>query len=154
VGARSVGDTLKKIDGVVDVVNGIENTISGPASCFKVDPVVPRAPGSRRRKWNWMRAPFCRASRRRAGGGERSLVHHSRAVSGATRARRWIDPQHHAGERHRKDRDARHAGRFHGRSRADGIRRDDLQRDVQVTARFEGSTWEDGMETVQKAIAD
>src|SRR5581483_9258152 len=35
-----VGDALKKTRGVVDVLNGIENTISGPAMEFHVDPTV------------------------------------------------------------------------------------------------------------------
>jgi CzcA family heavy metal efflux pump len=35
-----VGDEIKKIDGVVDVENGVDNTISGPATDFAVDPVV------------------------------------------------------------------------------------------------------------------
>jgi multidrug efflux pump subunit AcrB len=35
-----VGDAIGKIPGVVDVQNGIENTLSGPATNFQVDPVV------------------------------------------------------------------------------------------------------------------
>ena len=35
-----VGDAIGKIPGVVDVQNGIENTISGPDTNFQVDPVV------------------------------------------------------------------------------------------------------------------
>ncbi len=35
-----VGDAIGKIKGVVDVQNGIENTISGPATNFQVDPIV------------------------------------------------------------------------------------------------------------------
>jgi CzcA family heavy metal efflux pump len=35
-----VGDAIGKIEGVVDVENGIENTISGPATNFQVNPVV------------------------------------------------------------------------------------------------------------------
>ncbi len=35
-----VGDAIAKIPGVVDVENGIENTISGPATSFQVDPTV------------------------------------------------------------------------------------------------------------------
>jgi CzcA family heavy metal efflux pump len=35
-----VGDAIGKIPGVVDVENGIENTISGPATNFQIDPVV------------------------------------------------------------------------------------------------------------------
>jgi CzcA family heavy metal efflux pump len=39
-----VADAIKKIQGVVDVKNGIENTVSGPAIVFSVDPsVVARA---------------------------------------------------------------------------------------------------------------
>jgi CzcA family heavy metal efflux pump len=38
--APRVGDAIKKIPGVVDVLDGIENTISGPAMLFQVDPVV------------------------------------------------------------------------------------------------------------------
>jgi len=37
VWAPQLGDAIKKIPGVVDVLNGIENTISGPATMFKVD---------------------------------------------------------------------------------------------------------------------
>jgi len=35
-----VGDAIGKIPDVVDVENGIENTISGPATNFQIDPVV------------------------------------------------------------------------------------------------------------------
>jgi CzcA family heavy metal efflux pump len=38
--APKVADAIRKIDGVVDVLDGIENTISGPAVIFKVDPKV------------------------------------------------------------------------------------------------------------------
>jgi CzcA family heavy metal efflux pump len=35
-----IGDAISKIPGVVDVQNGIENTISGPATNFQVDPSI------------------------------------------------------------------------------------------------------------------
>ncbi len=38
--APQVGDSIKKIKGVVDVLNGIDNTISGPAVMFQVNPTV------------------------------------------------------------------------------------------------------------------
>src|SRR5207302_417646 len=38
--APKVADAIGKIPGVVDVLNGIDNTISGPAVTFQVDPVV------------------------------------------------------------------------------------------------------------------
>jgi len=38
--APKVADAIGKIPGVVDILNGIDNTISGPAVTFQVDPVV------------------------------------------------------------------------------------------------------------------
>lgn len=38
--APKVGETIAKLHGVVDVLNGIENTISGPAVTYQVDPSV------------------------------------------------------------------------------------------------------------------
>jgi CzcA family heavy metal efflux pump len=38
--APKVGDAIKKLPGIVDVLDGIENTISGPATMFRVDPVT------------------------------------------------------------------------------------------------------------------
>ena len=38
--APRVADAIGKVHGVVDVLNGIENTISGPAVTFQVNPTV------------------------------------------------------------------------------------------------------------------
>ena len=38
--APKVADAIEKIHGVVDILNGIDNTISGPAITFQVDPSV------------------------------------------------------------------------------------------------------------------
>ena len=38
--APKVADSIRKIDGVVDVLDGIENTISSPAVTFDIDPAV------------------------------------------------------------------------------------------------------------------
>jgi multidrug efflux pump subunit AcrB len=38
--APKVADAIGKVPGVVDILNGIENTISGPAVTFQVDPSV------------------------------------------------------------------------------------------------------------------
>jgi len=38
--APKVGEAIKKLPGVVDVLNGVENTVSGPATMFRVDPTV------------------------------------------------------------------------------------------------------------------
>jgi len=38
--APQVGDSIKKIAGVKDVLNGIDNTVSGPAAVFHVNPTI------------------------------------------------------------------------------------------------------------------
>jgi CzcA family heavy metal efflux pump len=38
--APRVADAIGKVDGVVDILNGIDNTISNPATVFNVDPAV------------------------------------------------------------------------------------------------------------------
>jgi multidrug efflux pump subunit AcrB len=38
--APKIGEALKKVPGIVDVLDGIENTISGPATLFRVDQAV------------------------------------------------------------------------------------------------------------------
>src|SRR5713226_8585566 len=38
--APLVGDAIQKVHGVVDVLDGIENTISGPATTFQINPAV------------------------------------------------------------------------------------------------------------------
>ena len=38
--APRVGEAIKKLPGIVDVLDGVENTISGPATMFRVDPSV------------------------------------------------------------------------------------------------------------------
>jgi CzcA family heavy metal efflux pump len=38
--APRVGDAIQKVHGVVDVLDGIENTISGPATTFQINPAV------------------------------------------------------------------------------------------------------------------
>jgi CzcA family heavy metal efflux pump len=38
--APRVADAIKKTEGIVDVLNGIDNTISGPAMLFQVDPTI------------------------------------------------------------------------------------------------------------------
>ena len=64
--APQVGDAIKKLPGVVDVLDGIENTISGPATLFQGrSRQSRRAPDSRRRRSSSTPAPSCRASRHR-----------------------------------------------------------------------------------------
>src|SRR5258707_15123823 len=38
--APKVGEAISKVKGVVDVLNGVENTVSGPAVTYQVNPTV------------------------------------------------------------------------------------------------------------------
>jgi CzcA family heavy metal efflux pump len=38
--APRIADTIRKVPGIVDVLNGVDNTISGPATNFQVNPTV------------------------------------------------------------------------------------------------------------------
>ena len=144
--ATTVGDTIKKIPGVVDVLNGIENTISGPARVFQCGSCRDRArrflaAGSRTGR---QRHPAGRAGRRPRGG-ERPLLHYPRALPRETR--KTLDSIRNTMLVSGTGKTATHRLTGHmveipGQTE---IRRENLQRDVQVTARFEGMNLGDGM---------
>ena len=62
MGAK-IADAIKKTEGIVDILNGIDNTISGPATLFQVDPTIATRAGFSPEEVDWTRAPSCRASR-------------------------------------------------------------------------------------------
>ena len=76
-----IGDAIGKIGGVVDVQNGIDNTISGPATNFQIDPVGCRANGLHARG-NCRRCDIDSGRRHyyRSADREWKTVHSSRAI--------------------------------------------------------------------------
>jgi CzcA family heavy metal efflux pump len=153
--ATSVGDALKKMPGVVDELNGIENTISGPARTFNVDPVAAARAGFSAQELELDASAVLQGEPASAPVvvNDRSYtirvrfphetpqtlssVQNTMLVSGTGKtatlgslAKMVEDPGQNE------------------------IRRENLQRDVQVTARFEGMNLGDGMKKVQQAIAD
>jgi CzcA family heavy metal efflux pump len=153
--APAVGAAIKQIPGVVDVMNGIENTISGPARVFNVDPVATA------------RAGFTP---------QEVEVDTSAILQGEPAATPVVVNDRAYTIRVRFPRDASQTlssiqnmllvsgtgktatlGTLTSMVEIPGqneIRRENLQRDVQVTARFEGMSLGTGMPKVQQAIAD
>jgi CzcA family heavy metal efflux pump len=153
--ATSVGDTIKKIPNVVDVLNGIENTISGPATTFNVDQVVAARAGFSPQEVELDASAMLQ--------GEPStspVVVNDRAYTIRVRfppeVRKTLDSIRQTMLVSGTGKTAT-IGSLANLVEIPGqteIRRDNLQRNVQVTARFEGMNLGDGMKKVQQAIDD
>ena len=109
--APQVGEAIKKLPGVVDVLDGIENTISGPATLFKVDQAMAARAGftPQELETNIARDHAGRAGAD-AGRAQRSRLHDPRPLSRVDAGVGGRDQEHAAGELDRPHRHARHAG--------------------------------------------
>jgi CzcA family heavy metal efflux pump len=153
--APAVADGIKKIPGVVDVLNGIENTISGPARVFNVDPVAVARTGFTPQEVEVNtsailqgepattpvvvndRAYTIRVRFPQQNGQTLQSIQNTLLVSAAGKTATL--------------------GTLTNMVEIPGqneIRRENLQRNVQVTARFEGMSLGTGMAKVQQAVAD
>jgi CzcA family heavy metal efflux pump len=151
--APQVAAAIKKIPGVEDVLDGVENTISGPAMVFNVDPAVTARAGFTPQEVETDAAAILQ--------GEPATV--PVVVNDRSYTIRVRFP-----EETRKSMDTiRNTLLVSGTGKtatigsmvtmveAPGqteIRRENLQRNMQVTARFEGLNLGDGMKKVQAAI--
>ena len=153
--APQIAGAIKTIPGVVDVLDGIENTISGPATVFTVDPAAAARAGFTAqeveldasamlqgepapppvvvndRSYN-IRVRFPKSTRASLEAIQNTLLISGTGKTGTI-------------------------GTLAGMKEIPGqteIRRDNLQRNVQVTARFEDLNLGDGMAKVQQAIDD
>ncbi len=154
--APKVGERLKKIKGVVDVKDGIENTISGPAIVMKVDPVVAARSGFTPQEIDvdasailqgepattpvvvndhsyTIRVRFPQDTRSSLDQIRNTMITSSSTGKTATLGS-LADFQTEVGQTE--------------------IRREDLQRNVAVTGRFEGLSLGKGMAIVQQAVTD
>jgi len=153
--APAVGDKIKKIHGVVDVEDGIENTISGPATMFQIDPVVTARAGftpqeveldasamlqgepaptpvvANDRSYN-IRVRFPEQTRASLDAMRNTLLVSGTGKTATLGALATVQE-------------------LPGQTE---IRRENLQRDVEVTARFEGMNLGEGMKKVQAAVDD
>ncbi len=153
--APTIGDAIAKVSGVVDIRNGIENTISGPATVFQVNPTVAA----------------------RAGFTPEEVATDATAILGGEPAATPVIAQDIAytirvryPEANRASLDAMSNTLLNsasGRTATLGtlanvselpgqteIRRENLQRDVAVTARLEGRDLGSAIKAVQKTVDD
>jgi multidrug efflux pump subunit AcrB len=153
--APKVAETIGKLKGVVDVLDGIENTISGPAVTYQVDPLVAARSGFtpeeiavdasailegepaatpviiNDRSYT-IRVRFPESNRSSLDRMSNTLVASATGKSATLGSLASLNTDPGQTE----------------------VRRENLQRVVQVTARFEGVDLGGGMTMVQKAIAD
>ena len=161
--AEKVGDAIApdektgkaKIDGVVDVLNGIDNSISGPAVTFQVDPSVAARAGFTTEEvaldasaiLEGEPAPAPVVVNDRAYTLRVRFPAANRASLEAMRDTLLISSTGHTAT----------LGALASVVETPGqteIRRENLQRDVAITARLEGRGLGSGMAAVQKAVAD
>jgi CzcA family heavy metal efflux pump len=153
--APRVASTIKKITGVVDVLDGIENTISGPARLFTVDPTVTARAG-----FSPQEVEVNAAAMMQGEPATPPVVVNDRSYGIRVRypetTRRSLDSIQNTLLVSGTGKTAT-LGSLTSMIEIPGqseIRRDDLQRNVQVTARLEGVNLGAGMAEVQKAVLD
>jgi multidrug efflux pump subunit AcrB len=152
--APKVGDAIAKVDGVVDILNGIENTISGPAVTFQVDPGVAARAGFTAEEvaldasaiLEGEPAPTPVVANDRAYTIRVRFPPQNRSTLDAMRDTLLVSSSGHTAT----------LGALASLVETPGqteIRRENLQRDVAVTARLEGRGLGSGVAAVQKAVA-
>ncbi|HKT89600.1 MAG TPA: efflux RND transporter permease subunit [Candidatus Sulfotelmatobacter sp.] len=152
--APKVANAIGKIHGVVDMLNGIENTISGPAVTFQVDPSVAARAGFTAEEvaldasaiLEGEPAPTPVVTNDRAYTIRVRFPASNRATLQAMRDTLLVSSTGHTAT----------LGALANLVEIPGqteIRRENLQRDVAVTARLEGRSLGSGMSDVQKTVA-
>jgi multidrug efflux pump subunit AcrB len=152
--APKVSDAIAKVEGVVDVLNGIENTISGPAVTFQVDPSIAARAGFTAEEvaldasaiLEGEPAPTPVITNDRAYIIRVRFPGQNRTSLEAMRDTLLVSSTGHTAT----------LGSLASVVETPGqteIRRENLQRDVAITARLEGRGLGSGMADVQKAVA-
>ncbi|HWY57855.1 MAG TPA: efflux RND transporter permease subunit [Terriglobales bacterium] len=151
--APKVADAIHKIPGVVDILNGIDNTISGPATTFQVDPSVAARAGFTPEEVATDASAIISGEPTTA-----PVVSNDRAYTVRVRFpsanRASLEAIRDTLLTSSTGRTATLGGlatitELPGQTE---IRRENLQRDVAVTARLEGTDLGSGMDAVMKAV--
>ena len=153
--APRVAEAIQKVPHVVDVLDGIENTISGPAVTYKVDPAVAARAGFTPEEVATNAAAVLEGEPAAT-----PVVLNDRAYTIRVRfpeqSRASLDRMSNTLLTSASGRTAT-LGSLATISTDPGqteIRRENLQRLVEVTGRFEGVSLGQGMQAVQKAVED
>jgi len=153
--APKVADAIGKIHGVVDILNGIENTISGPAITFQVNPAVAARAGFTAEEvaldasaiLEGEPAPTPVVTNDRAYTVRVRFPAANRVSLEAMRDTLLISSTGHTATLGALATIVENPGQTE-------IRRENLQRDVAVTARLEGRSLGSGIADVKKTMAD
>ncbi|HET7208738.1 MAG TPA: efflux RND transporter permease subunit, partial [Terriglobales bacterium] len=151
--APKVADAIGKIPGVVDVLNGIDNTISGPAVTFQVDPLVAARAGFTPEELATDASAILEGEPAAT-----PIVSNDRAYTLRVRFpagyRSSLDAMKNTLLTSSSGKTATlgSLGTISENPGQTEIRRENLQRDVAVTARLEGRDLGSGMSAVQKTI--
>src|SRR5246127_3368979 len=149
-----MGDSIRNIPGVVDLLNGIDNTISGPAVTFQIDPSVAARAGFTAEEvaldasaiLEGEPSPTPVVTNDRAYTVRVRFPAANRASLEAMRDTLLVSSTGHTATLGALSTVIENPGQTE-------IRRENLQRDVAVTARLEGRSLGSGMADVQKTIA-
>ena len=152
--APKVADAIGKIPGVVDLLNGIDNTISGPAVTFQVDPSVAARAGFSAEEialdasaiLEGEPAPTPVVANDRAYTLRVRFPAANRASLEAIRDTLLVSSTGHTATLGALSSVVENPGQTE-------VRRENLQRNVAVTARLEGRSLGSGMADVQKVVA-
>jgi len=152
--APKVADAIGKINGVVDILNGIDNTISGPAVTFQVEPSVAARAGFTAEEvaldasaiLEGEPAPTPVVTNDRAYTIRVRFPSANRATLQAMRDTLLVSSTGHTATLGALATLVENPGQTE-------IRRENLQRDVAVTARLEGRSLGSGMADVQRTMA-
>jgi CzcA family heavy metal efflux pump len=153
--APKVADAIGKIHGVVDILNGVENTVSGPAVTYQVNPAVAARAGFTPEEVAVNAAAVLEGEPAAT-----PVILNDRAYTIRVRfpdqSRASLEQMSNTLLTSSTGRSAT-LGSLATIATDPGeteIRRENLQRMVQVTGRFEGVDLGTGMTAVQKAVAD
>jgi multidrug efflux pump subunit AcrB len=154
--APKVADRIKKIKGVADVKDGIENTISGSAIIMKVDPVVAARSGFTPQEIEIDASAILQGEPATTPVvvNDRSYTIRVRFPQDVRASLDQIRNTMITSSSTGKTASLGTLATFESEVGQTEIQREDLQRDVAVTGRFDGVSLGKGMETVQQAVTD